>query len=178
MIDVFLMGTAGSFNDPNRSMWREPIKAACTKLGIVCFDPVVPVWTEANGKVEADALHQARVLVMAIMPNTAGVASLSESGWAVLSAILRKQAVGIFIDPDYKGTRVKQSTLTIQRAEMTNDGTETIEEASRRARKLVNSHATNLVKQFPMLNMFVAKNLDELTRWTVATAQKMRQQSR
>lgn len=177
MIDVFLMGTAGRLNDPNRSNWREPIKEACAKVGIACFDPVVPVWTEERGKIEVAALQQARVVVMAITPDTAGVGSLSESGWAVLSAFLRKQAVGIYVDPEYNGERVKQSTFSIQRSELINDGTESIGDASRRARKLVNSHARNLTSQFPNLNLFVAQNLQELTAWTVSTAQKLRHQA-
>jgi len=177
MIDVFLMGTAGRLNDPNRSNWREPIKMACTRVGIECFDPVVPVWTEERGKIEVEALQQARVVVMAITPDTAGVGSLSESGWAVLSAFLRKQAVRIYIAPEYNGEREMQSTSRIKRSELTNGGTESIGDASRRARKLVNSHARNLVNQFPNLNLYVAPNLQELTLWTVSTAQKMRQQA-
>ncbi len=178
MVDVFLMGTAGSYNDPNRSMWREPIKAACAKLGLECFDPVVPVWNEESGRAEAEALRHARVLVMAITADTVGVASLAESGWTVLSAILRKQAVGLYVDPEYKGEKLHQSTLMARIDGLINSGAETIDDASRRARKLVNSHASKLVTQFPDLNLFVAKDLTELGRWTVTTAQKMRQKQR
>jgi hypothetical protein len=55
---------------------------------------------------------------------------------------------------------------------------ETLEEASRRARKLVNSHAISLRNQFPSLNLYVARNLDELTKWTVETARKLIEGSR
>src|SRR5437870_4862697 len=103
MVDVFLMGTAGNYNDPNRSLWREPIKTACAKVGIECYDPVVGVWDEETGRREAEALLTARVLVMAITSDTVGVASLAESGWTVCSAMLRRQAVGLYVDPEYKG---------------------------------------------------------------------------
>ncbi len=178
MVDVFLMGTSGRFDDPNRSMWREPIKAACAKHGIECFDPVVPEWNEESGRVEAEALRKARVLVMCITSDTVAMASLAESGWAVLSAILRHQAVGLFIDPEFKGERSSQSTIAIRIDTLINRSSETIEDASRRARKLVNSHAISLTNQFPTLDLYVAKHLDDLTVWTVQAAQRMRQQSR
>lgn len=178
MVDVFLMGTAGSYDDPNRSMWREPIKAACAKLGIECFDPVIPVWNEAAGRIEVEALQKARILVLAITSDTVGVGSLAESGWAVLSAVLRRQAVGLYVDPNYQGEKLNQSTLELRSDILINSGTETIDEASRRARKLVRSHAANLVAQFPQLNLYVAKDLQDLTRWTIATAQKVRQEQR
>ncbi len=178
MVDVFLMGTAGNYNDPDRSLWREPIKAACAKIGIECFDPVVPVWTEDYGRIEAEALRKARVLVMAITADTVGVASLAESGWAVLSAVLRKQAVGLYVDPEYKGESAAQSTAMARMDDLINGGAETIEDASRRARKLVKSHAAKLATQFPELNLFVARDLKELAQWTVTTAKKMRQKQR
>lgn len=174
MVDVFLMGTAGSYDDPRRSMWREPIKAACAKVGIECFDPVIPVWNEKAGRAETDALRRARVLVMAITSDTVGVASLAESGWAVLSAVLRKQAIGLYVDPNYGTATLDQTTQEIRAVELINGASETVTEASLRARKLVRSHAFTLAKQFPDLKLFVAKDLDDLTRWTVATAKKLR----
>src|SRR5262245_57543721 len=98
MATVFLMGTAGKYDDPNRSQWREPIKAACVKAGISFFDPVVPSYNNAAVKAEVDALRVAGVIVMAITADTAGIASLAESGWAALSAVQRKQAFGIYVD--------------------------------------------------------------------------------
>jgi hypothetical protein len=171
MADVFLMGTSGKYDDPNRSMWREPIKEACQKIGVTCFDPVVPQWTEEFAAVEAEALREAKIVIMAITADTVGMASLAESGWAVLSALLRKQVVGMYVDPEYNGEAVTGLTATI-RLEMMRSGMDTIDEASRRARKLVRSHANKLKDQFPGVNLFVASDLDELTRWTVAMAHK------
>ncbi len=46
-------------------------------------------------------------------------------------------------------------------------------ESSRRARKLVDGHASELSKQFPELNLYVAHDLHDLSNWTVNTARKM-----
>ncbi|HLY28601.1 MAG TPA: nucleoside 2-deoxyribosyltransferase domain-containing protein [Aggregatilineales bacterium] len=175
MTDVFLMGTAGSYNDPKRSMWREPIKAECAKIGVTCYDPVVPTWDEETGRLEVEALHKARILVMAITDETPGMASLAESGWAVASALLRKQAVGLFIDPAYQGERTTLSTMMVRIDNLlnTNPSAESFADTSRRARKLVISHATSLLTQFPDTTLYMAKDLADLTRWTVATAKKL-----
>ena len=174
MVDVFLMGTSGNYNDPKRSMWREPIKAECQKIGLTYYDPVVPVWTEELGRREVEALQAARILVMAITSDTVGVASLAESGWSVLSAILRKQAVGMYIDPEYQGEKITESTMMVRMEDILKGiNVETIDEASRRARKLVKSHAINLRHQFPALGLYVAESLPELTTWTITTAKKL-----
>lgn len=173
--DIFLMGTAGRFDDPNRSAWREPIKKACANLGISCFDPVVPEWNEEAGRREAEALRSAKIIVLAITADTVGMASLAESGWTVLSAVMRKQAIGLWVDPQYRGEKIELPTTFVRQEDIQNTGQmmETLEEASRRARKLVNSHAISLRNQFPTLNLYVARNLDELTKWTVETARKL-----
>jgi hypothetical protein len=173
--DIFLMGTAGSYNDPNRALWREPIKAACAKIGVTCYDPVVPTWDESAAQREADALANCRILIMAVTAHTSGVGSLAESGWMVASAMMRKQTVGIWIDPSFEGTKVTQATMMVRR-EMLKQmaAADTLEDSSRRARKLVLSHARKLVEQFPALELYVAKDLQDLTDWTVRTAQELK----
>ena len=162
MADVFLMGTVGD------SRWRDPFKAACRAAGITCFDPRVSVWTEEAGRREAEALQQARIVVMAITPETASIASLAESGWAALSALKRKQAFGLYVDPavndlDEPPPDHREHALEPQ----PNDN---LEEASSRARKLVINHVTELAREFPDLNLFIARSLDELQAWMIATA--------
>src|SRR5258708_3563951 len=127
MTDVFLMGTSGRYDDPKRSMWREPIKTECARYGITCYDPVLPVWEEKNAQMETQALLEARLLVMAITTDTAGVASLAESGWAVLSALLRKQSVGMFVDPSYQGEKSTMATMMVRIDQLFNNEVETIE---------------------------------------------------
>ncbi len=180
MVDIFLMGTAGA------STWREPIKAECARLGISCFDPVVPEWNEAARKRETEALQNAKVIIMAITSETAGIASLAESGWAAVSAMLRRQAFGIYVDPvfgdeeqavntgvtgfggwllDLFGNRDKHAAS----AEKPED---TMEDASRRARKLVISHLSALKTEFPTLQVHMAGSLEGLTRWAIDVVRK------
>lgn len=157
MADVFLMGTAGSTSDPNRSAWRDSIKAACTAKDITYFDPSVLTWDEFAMRREAQAMASCRVIVMAIMSHTPAFGSLSEAGWAAFSALKRKQAFGLYVDPNYAG-----------------DSSEA--EASRRARRLVHAHAMELMKEFPADDLFVAQTLQELEDWTINSALRKKQQ--
>jgi len=180
MADVFLMGTSGKFDDPHRSKWRDPIKAACAKANLTCFDPVVPEWNEAAAKAEIEALRIARVVVMAVTADTAGIASLAESGWVALSAIYRKQAFGLYVDTMFVAEgfdpRLSQASSDLLKY-LTGQGkqkdTHELAESSRRARKLVEGHAHELARQFPQLNLYVARDLRDLTNWTVTTAKKI-----
>lgn len=179
LADVFLMGTSGNIDDPNRSMWREPIKEALKKINVTYFDPVIREWNEEAGRREAEALQHAKIVVMAITAHTAGIGSLAESGWAVLSALQRNQRVGMWIDPAFEGEKINQPTLMIRREDLlkalsgsssTPKPVDTVVDASRRARKLVLSHARKVAAEFPSIKLFVANNLFELTDWTVKTA--------
>lgn len=153
MVDIFLMGTVGSSN------WRESFKAACIPLGIHYFDPVVPVWNEEAGKREVAALRSAKIVVMAILPESASIASLAESGWVALSALKRKQSFGLYIDPA---------------VELGSDAvSDSMEEASTRARKLVVGHAAALKAQYPRLNLYLAPSLQELEKWAIQTTQRL-----
>ena len=179
MIDVFLMGTAGSYDDPKRPLWREPIKEACRKLGISCFDPVVPVWNEDAQAHEVEAMVEAKVIVMGITAHTASIASLAESGWAALSAIKRKQAFGLFVDTMFLGegfdvTMSQASMDIVQYLLNSKETNDEMTEASRRARKLVEGHAQELAKDFPDLNLFIASSPRALRDWTIETVQRMK----
>lgn len=164
---VFLMGTAGN------SQWREPIKAACAAEGISVFDPVVPDWNAEAQRREVEALRHARIVLMAITSETAGVASLAESGWTALSALKRQQAIGLYIDPNY--VEKAESILSGQSELPHRDkrATDTIESASQRARRLVRQHAEQLSKQFPELNLYIAQDLADLQAWTLRTAKAL-----
>jgi hypothetical protein len=182
--DVFLMGTAGKYGDPKRSMWREPIKAACAKHGITCFDPVVPNWDDEAMRREVEALRTARVVVMAITADTSGIASLAESGWAALSALARRQAFGLYVDNMFVAEgfnpRVSQDSRSLIEYLFGKDADQNpteLADVSRRARKLVSGHAAELARQFPQMNLYVAPDLESLTTWTVETALKMLKQS-
>ncbi len=174
MADVFLMGTAG------QSKWRDPIKAACAKHGITFFDPIVSDWNDESMRREVEALRAARILVMAITADTAGIASLAESGWAALSAVQRKQAFGLYIDVEFLKKKadpmMTQGSMNIRDLFLGHgnpDSTSALYTASDRARKLVDGHAQELTAEFPGLNMYVAHSLSDLTVWTIQTAQKL-----
>ncbi len=180
MVDVFLMGTAGNLDDPNRSMWREPIKEACKKHGVTFYDPVKAEWNEETMRLEVEALRTARVIVMAITADTAGIASLAESGWAALSALQRNQAFGLFVDTsfadkDFNPRISQESTHLIDFLFGKNKDKNPAQmiEASRRARKLVGGHAKDITGQFPELKLYIARNLDDLANWAVATVEKL-----
>ena len=183
MADVFLMGTAGKLDDPKRSLWREPIKAACQKNGITFFDPVQPEWNEDAMRQEVEAMRTARVIVMAITADTAGIASLAESGWAALSALQRKQAFGLYVQTfagqEFNARVSQESSTLINLLFGRGNKKDTAEmlEASQRARKLVGGHAKELAAQFPELNLYIAHYLNDLADWTIATAQKLSQAS-
>ncbi len=173
MADVFLMGTAG------QSKWRDPIKAACAKHGITFFDPIVSDWNDESMRREVEALRTARILVMAITADTAGIASLAESGWAALSAVQRKQAFGLYIDVEFSEKQVNpmltQGSMSIRDlflGQGKQDATGALYTASARARKLVDGHAQELAAEFPGLDMYVAHSLQELSEWIIKTAKK------
>src|SRR5258708_3423118 len=158
MADIFLMGTVGNPEDPNYSRWREPIKAACAAMGITYFDPTVLTWDEGAMRREAAAMASCRVIVMAIVNRTPAIAALAESGWAAIGTMQRKQAFGLYIELDYPG--------------VDNEA-----ESSRRARKLVNAHALELVREFPNEDLFVAQTLPQLTEWTIKAALRKKHQA-
>jgi hypothetical protein len=167
MVNVFLMGTVGD------SRWREPFKKAFAQQGISFFDPRVATWTEADGRREAEELGRADIVVMAITPDTASIGALAESGWAALSAILRKQAFGLYIDPtvndlDEPGIPGKGPSTALH--PHPNDN---LEEASARARKLTIDHATALHQEHPQADLYLARSLDDLLNWAVSTAQRL-----
>jgi len=175
MVDIFLMGTAGN------SKWREPIKAECTRLGISCFDPVVPQWNEEARKRETEALQTARVVIMAITSETAGIASLAESGWAAVSAMMRGQTFCIYVDPVFGDEDQQGSTgmtgfggwlSDLFGARRTEKAEETIDEASRRARKLVISHLTQLKTQYPELKVHMSGSMEGLMKWAIDAVRK------
>ena len=171
MVNVFLMGTVGD------SRWREPFKRAFTQAGITCFDPRVATWTEADGQREAEALQKADIVVMAITPETASIASLAESGWAALSALRRTQAFGLFVDTRVNDLDEPGSLNKGPAAALLPHLNANLEEASTRARKLVIDHALTLNQQHPHVGFYLAHSLNDLLDWSLATARRLAAQT-
>lgn len=99
---VFLMGTiGGDWSDSERDCWREYIvQPVLDELGVTYFNPVVENWTEEDAEREAKAIAHAETIVLVITAEHPSIGSLSESGWAVLSAEEREQRVIVFIADD------------------------------------------------------------------------------
>ena len=114
---VFLMGTiGGDYADPERDCWREHVvQPVLDELGISFFNPVVDNWTEENAEIEANAIANAETIVLVITETSPSIGSLSESGWAVLSAIERNQQIIIYIEPqsdDTESLRARRIVLS------------------------------------------------------------------
>lgn len=135
---VFLMGTiGGDYSDPKRDCWRENIvQPVLEDLGVSYFNPVVENWSSENAEIEARAIASADTIVMVITDTHSSIGSLSESGWALLSAIERKQTLIAYIAPTQENRD------------------------SERARKIVLSQARTLESQID--NFYLVESLDEL----------------
>lgn len=152
-IDVFLMGTAGDYNDPNRSMWREPIKAMLASMGLIAFDPVKANWTPADTAIEADAMNVAPILVVYVSTITSGIASLVEIGFAILRAVLQNKVVILCVE--------QYATKTPQ-----NDD-------SRRGRATAITNINLLSAELPD-TVIVATNLADLQRQVYEQARQLK----
>jgi hypothetical protein len=99
---VFLMGTiGGDYADPHRDCWREHIvQPVLDELRVTYFNPVVNNWSEENAEIEARAIANAETIVLVITSTSPSIGSLSESGWAVLSAVERDQTIIVYIEPE------------------------------------------------------------------------------
>ncbi len=99
---VFLMGTVGgAYEDPDRDCWREEVvQPVLDEFGVSYYNPVVSNWTEENAEIEARVIAQAETIVLVITETSPSIGSLSESGWAVLSALERDQTIIVYIDPN------------------------------------------------------------------------------
>lgn len=114
---VFLMGTiGGAYEDPARDCWREEVvQPLLDELGVSYFNPVVSNWTEENAEIEARVIAQAETIVLVITETSPSIGSLSESGWAVLSAPERGQNLILYVAPesdDEESLRARQIVLS------------------------------------------------------------------
>lgn len=98
---VFLMGTiCGEKSDPERDCWRESgVQPLLDDPGVTYYNPVVENWTDENAAEEAQAIASAETIVLVITADHPSIGSLSESGWAVLSALEREQQMIAYIAP-------------------------------------------------------------------------------
>jgi hypothetical protein len=133
---VFLMGTiGGDYADPKRDCWREHVvQPILDELHVTYFNPVVDNWSEENAEIEGRVIANAETIVLVITETSPSIGSLSESGWAVLSAIERDQNIIVYIAPE-------------------SDDTESL-----RARRIVLSQARTLAGK--VQNLYLVDSLD------------------
>jgi hypothetical protein len=162
MPDVFLMGTIDA-KPGQPAGWREPIKQACARRGLSCYDPTVANWTPADGEREAQALTTARLVVMAITNASESMGTLAESGWTFLNVLARRQAFAFYVDTKF-ATQEMPATVDAQKSNS----------ASRRSRELVNQHAQRFVQSYNLPDVYIAKSLNELTIWVVNRIERMK----
>lgn len=143
---VGLFGTCGS----PASTWRQDIFIPkLEKKGIPYFNPQVGPneWVSERARTEAEHLSRDEVIVLPISKETYGYASLSEGGWAMLSALMRGQKLGIYIEED-----------------------ETMPEEAKRARVLFKELSEQIQKEYPVFQF--EETMEDLALWAAITARE------
>jgi len=135
MVSIF--GTS-SFS----SEWKQQMKAAFDSAGIAYFDPYKEDWTKEDGEKEAVHKLKDKVILQIITGETESFGSLAESGLLALSAFIRGQAYGLYIE-NYPGDPKSDTN---------------------RARTLVREHIKKLNEQFPGI-VYLADSIEDLTRF-------------
>ncbi len=136
---VSLFGTAGE------SSWREPFVRKLSRRKIPHFNPVKNNWSLEH--LQTDQINHKlndKVIIQVITGETEGFGSLAESGLLALSAFVRGQAYGLFIE----------------------DHPSEPHSDTNRTRTLVRAHINKLNEQFPGL-IYLAKSKEELLDWSI-----------
>ncbi len=142
--EVGLFGTCGS----PASTWRQDIFIPeLQKRGLAYFNPQVVEWVPEMAIREALHLAKDEVIVLPISKETQGYASLAEGGWAILSALLRGQKLGIYIEDS-----------------------ESMSEHARRARVLFKDLAQHIQKDYPVFQF--EQSMEDLAVWAAVTAKE------
>jgi uncharacterized protein YlxP (DUF503 family) len=140
---VGLFGTCGS----PASTWRQDIFIPeLEKRGLSYFNPQVDPgeWMPEMAQQEAERMASDEVIVLPISNETYGYGSLGEAGWAVLSALLRGQKLGIFVEED-----------------------ENMPEDAKRTRTIFKKLATQLQQEYPVFQF--EDSMQDLAQWAAIT---------
>lgn len=140
---VGIFGTAGSSFE-----WKKTIKDTFEARGIDYFDSHKEDWKESDIHKEIEHKLNDKVLLQIITRDTESFGSLAESGLLALSAFVRGQAYGIYIE-SYPGNPKSDTN---------------------RARTLVKAHIRELTKEFPGI-VYLSDSVEDLTRFAVNMAQ-------
>jgi hypothetical protein len=139
-----IVGIFGTSN-PN-AQWKKDMKSNFSAQEIDFFDSYKENW-DAERDISVETTHKLRdkVLLQIIDSETESYGSLAESGLLALSAFIRGQAYGLYIE-DHP-------------SEPTSD--------TNRARKLVRAHIQKLNEQFPGL-VYLAESPEDLTQFAIS----------
>ncbi|MFA6537505.1 MAG: hypothetical protein WCT18_03870 [Patescibacteria group bacterium] len=140
--NIAILGTSSP-----TSKWKQKLKETLDNEGIAYFDPYKENWTKEDGAAEITHKTGDKVLLQIITGETESFGSIAESGLLALSAFVRGQAYGLFIE-DHPSSPKSETN---------------------RARSLVKAHVKKLIDQFPGI-VFLADSIEELQKWAIKTA--------
>lgn len=133
----------GLFGTCSNTTWRNDlIIPTLDRRGLPYFNPQKDSWNPADADPEAQHMAEDQVIVLPVSKDTEGHASLAETGWATLGALLRGQEVNIFIE-------LSDDLMT----------------AAIRSRKLVLSLARSIERDFPVF--YMSESIDEAAQWSI-----------
>jgi hypothetical protein len=141
---VSILGTAIA-----SSKWKEDMKKHFETEGINYFDSYKEDWRKEDIAKEAEHKLHDKVILQIITGETESFGSLAESGLLALSAFVRGQAYGLYIEAHPSDSRSDTN----------------------RARTLVKAHVRKLNEQFPGL-VYLADSIEDLTRFAIEQNKK------
>jgi len=141
---VSILGTSAP-----TSKWRHNLKQAFDDENIAYFDPYKEDWNEKD--IDTEVMHKTydKVILQVITGETESFGSIAETGLLALSAFVRGQAYGLYIEEHPSNPKSDTN----------------------RARTLVKAHAKRLNEQFPGI-IFLADSIEELQEWAITVAKK------
>ncbi|NQU83293.1 MAG: hypothetical protein HQ536_01135 [Parcubacteria group bacterium] len=148
--DVETNNVVGIFGTTSpTSEWKQSLKSTLDKANIAYFDPYKEDWAEEDARAESEHKLNDRVLLQVITGETESLGSLAESGLLALSAFIRGQTFGLYIE----------------------DHPSDPKSDTNRTRALVRAHVQKLNEQFPSI-VFLANSIEELQEFAIQTAKK------
>lgn len=137
--------TVGVFGtSTENSEWRKKLIKKLKQNNINTFGSFKKDWN--NDDIAKEIKHKTtdRVILQIITGETTSFGSIAESGLLALSAFVRGQAYGLYLE-DYPGNPKSDTN---------------------RARALIRAHAKKLNEQFPGI-VFMANSIEELQNWAI-----------
>jgi len=148
--DVETLNCVGIFGTQSPTPeWKRKLIENFEKGNVSYFDPYKEGWDDVDAAAEIEHKTKDKVLLQIITGETESYGSLAESGLMALSAFVRGQAYGLYIE----------------------DHPSNPKSDTNRARTLVKAHAKKLNEQFPGI-VFLADSIEELQEWAIKTINK------